>query len=317
MSIGMMFPGQGSQAVGMLAELGETYPQQIRTCFDEASQVLGYDLWKLSQQGPEDQLNQTQRTQPALLCTGVAIWRLWQAQGGPEPKVMAGHSLGEYTALVCAEAIDFSTAVALVAKRGELMQEAVPAGAGAMAAILGLDDAAIIDVCAQAAQGEVVSAANFNAPGQVVIAGRRSAVDRAIALASERGARRAVMLAVSAPSHCALMTGAAQKLSEALRAIEIRMPNIPVIHNVDGQARTQPEAIREALVQQLYQPVRWVDTQRGMLAAAQPACLIEAGPGKVLTGLGKRIAKDVPIWPVVDSASLNQALQAAQEDSNA
>jgi [acyl-carrier-protein] S-malonyltransferase len=300
----------------MLAELGEAYPQQIRACFDEASQVLGYDLWKLSQQGPEDQLNQTQRTQPALLCTGVAIWRLWQAQGGPVPKVMAGHSLGEYTALVCAEAIDFAAAVALVAKRGALMQEAVPTGAGAMAAILGLDDAAIIDVCAQAAQGEVVSAANFNAPGQVVIAGQRSAVDRAIALASERGARRAVMLAVSAPSHCALMMGAAQKLSEALRAIEVRTPTIPVIHNVDGQARTQPEAIREALVQQLYQPVRWVDTVQGMLAA-QPACLIEAGPGKVLAGLGKRIAKEVSVWPVVDNASLEQALQAAKEAENA
>ncbi len=315
MSIGMMFPGQGSQAVGMLAELGETYPQ-VRACFDEASQILGYDLWKLAQQGPEDQLNQTQRTQPALLCTGVAIWRLWQAQGGPVPKVMAGHSLGEYTALVCAGAMDFAAAVALVAKRGELMQEAVPTGAGAMAAILGLDDAAIIDVCAQAAQGEVVSAANFNAPGQVVIAGQRSAVDRAITLASERGARRAVMLAVSAPSHCALMTGAAQKLGEALNAIEIRAPRIPVIHNVDGQARTQTEAIREALVQQLHQPVRWVDTMHGMLAA-QPACLIEAGPGKVLAGLGKRIAKEVPIWPVVDIASLNQALQAAREAEDA
>jgi len=306
MSIGMVFPGQGSQSVGMLADLAQAYPV-VKATFAQASQVLGYDLWALCQEGPEDQLNQTQRTQPALLAAGVAVWRVWQERGGAQPIAMAGHSLGEYSALVCAESIGFAEAVALVARRGELMQEAVPVGVGAMAAILNLDDEAVAGVCVDAAQGDVVQAVNFNAPGQIVIAGHKAAVDRAIVLATERGARRALLLSVSVPSHCRLMEAPARKLADELEKIEVKRPRISVLHNVDGQIRQDPAAIRDALVKQLHNPVRWVETYQGLVRQGAKA-IIEAGPGKVLAGLGKRIEKETSIVPVFDTASLDQGL---------
>lgn len=305
MSLAFVFPGQGSQSIGMLAALAAAYPQ-VEQVFAEASSVLGYDLWKVVQNGPEDELNNTAVTQPAMLCAGVAVWRIWQAQGGVMPDVMAGHSLGEYTALVCAGAIAFTEAVALVAERGRLMQEAVPAGEGAMAAILGLEDAQVIAVCNDAAQGEVVSAVNFNSPGQVVVAGMSSAVNRAVELAKAAGAKRALLLPVSVPSHCALMKPAADKLAELLKSISVQSPAIPVINNVDVTAANEPDAIRDALVRQLYSPVRWVETVEKM-AASGVTQLVECGPGKVLVGLNKRIVKEMATWAVYDPTGLEQA----------
>ena len=303
--LAFLFPGQGSQSVGMLADLGDR--AIVRETFAEASDVLGYDLWALTQDGPEADLNQTDRTQPAMLTAGVAVWRLWREQAGAEPCVMAGHSLGEYSALVCADAIDFAAAVDLVAERGRLMQAAVPAGEGAMAAILGLEDAQVVAVCEQAAQGEVVSAANFNSPGQVVVAGAAAAVDRAVALATEAGAKKAVKLAVSVPSHCALMRPAAEQLAIKLAAMEVRTPRVPVIHNADVLAYDQADRIREALARQLYQSVRWVETVQ-KLAADGIVSAIEAGPGKVLMGLNRRIDRNVKTTPVLDTDSLAKAL---------
>ena len=311
MSIGVIFPGQGSQSVGMLATLADEFPE-VRSCYEEASAVLGYDLWAVVQAGPEEKLNQTAITQPALLAAGVAVWRVWQGENGPPARVMAGHSLGEYTALVCAEAIDFADAVRIVARRGELMQQAVPAGEGAMAAILGLEDAQVAEACAAAAQGQVVEAVNFNSPGQVVIAGHRSAVERAIEAASARRAKKAIILPVSVPSHCALMAPAAEQLAEVLQAVTIRAPKVPVIHNVDARPHSDPQAIRSALVQQLHRPVRWVEVIRAMTADGL-ALFIEPGPGKVLSGLGKRIERDASFLPVFDPESLNRALQSALE----
>ncbi|WED22673.1 ACP S-malonyltransferase [Vibrio sp. JC009] len=301
----IVFPGQGSQTVGMLAELGEQY-EVVKNTFAEASEVLGYDLWALVQNGPAEDLNQTHRTQPALLASSVAIWRVWQEQGLEQPANLAGHSLGEYSALVCAGVIDFKDAIKLVEKRGQLMQEAVPAGVGAMFAIIGLDDESIAKACEEAAQGEVVSPVNFNSPGQVVIAGNKDAVERAGALCKEAGAKRALPLPVSVPSHCALMKPAAEKLEVALQDIEFNTPVIPVINNVDVIAETDPAKIKAALVRQLYSPVRWTEGVQKMSEDGVEK-LLELGPGKVLTGLTKRIVKTLSAAAVNDAASLDAA----------
>lgn len=310
--IAFVFPGQGSQALGMLAELAGAHAIVERT-FAEASEVLDRDLWKLVQDGPEDDLNRTDLTQPAMLAAGVAVWRVWQEQGGPTPLWMAGHSLGEYTALVCAEAMGFGDAVSLVADRGRFMQEAVPAGQGAMAAILGLDDAVVRAVCAEAADGEVVEAVNFNAPGQVVIAGSSAAVERAIEAARAAGAKRALPLPVSVPSHCELMRPASERLAERLAGVQIAVPVIRILHNVDAAPAEHPDSIRDRLARQLHSPVRWVETVEA-LAAQRIDTLVECGPGKVLAGLGKRIDRSLTSLPVFDTASLDKALQGVRND---
>ncbi|EKO3655833.1 ACP S-malonyltransferase [Vibrio metschnikovii] len=297
----IVFPGQGSQAIGMLAELGEQY-DVVKQTFSQASEVLGYDLWALVQQGPAEDLNQTYRTQPAILAASVAIWRVWQSLNLPQPEVLAGHSLGEYSALVCSGVIDFQQAISLVELRGRLMQEAVPAGTGAMYAIIGLDDEAIANACQQAAQGQIVSPVNFNSPGQVVIAGQKEAVERAGVLCKEAGAKRALPLPVSVPSHCALMKPAAEKLAIALAGLQFNSPSIPVINNVDVLAETDPAKIKDALVRQLYNPVRWTEAVQSMSDQGIEK-LIEVGPGKVLTGLTKRIVKTLDAVAVNDSAS--------------
>ncbi|WP_410015755.1 ACP S-malonyltransferase [Sodalis sp. C49] len=304
--LAMVFPGQGSQTVGMLAELAAQFPL-VEATFAEASAALGYDLWQMTQQGPAEELNKTWQTQPALLAASVAIWRVWQQQGGQQPSWLAGHSLGEYSALVCAEVLDFAQAVRLVELRGKLMQEAVPAGIGAMSAIIGLDNAAIEQACRESAQGQVVSPVNFNSPGQVVIAGHKEAVERANAACKAAGAKRALPLPVSVPSHCALMKPAADKLALALADIAFSAPRVPVVNNVDVVAQTDPDAIRLALVRQLYNPVRWTETVQ-YLAAQGVDQVLEAGPGKVLTGLTKRIADTLSGAAVNDPASLAAAL---------
>jgi [acyl-carrier-protein] S-malonyltransferase len=306
--IAAVFPGQGSQSIGMLAQLAAAHAT-VKQTFDEASSMLGYDLWTLVQEGPAEDLNRTDRTQPAMLAADVAVWRAWREQGGVMPAVMAGHSLGEYAALVCAGALDFARAVTLVAERGRFMQEAVPAGQGAMAAILGLEDGRVRDVCAAAAAGEVVAAVNFNSPGQVVIAGQATAVERAIALAKEAGAKRAVPLPVSVPSHCALMQPAAERMAALLEETAFAPPAVPVLHNADVRSWEDPAAIRDALVRQLYSPVRWVETVQAM-AAQGARLMIEFGPGKVLAGLGKRIDRELVAVCVQDPASLEEALTA-------
>jgi [acyl-carrier-protein] S-malonyltransferase len=305
MTLAFVFPGQGSQSVGMLNDLAAAYAQ-VRQTFDEASAALGYDLWIIVANGPEDKLNQTEITQPAMLAAGVAVWRVWRAHGGPLPVFMAGHSLGEYSALCCAEAMAFPDAVRLVADRGRFMQAAVPAGQGGMAAILGLEDEQVRAVCAQAAHGEVLAAVNYNSPGQVVIAGTAAAVARGVDAAKAAGAKRAVVLPVSVPSHCALMQPAAERLAERLAGISIQAPNVPVLHNCHAHAESDPAAIRVALVRQLASPVRWVDTIREM-AAQGVDMLVECGPGRVLTGLNKRIARDTQTLPIYDPASLDAA----------
>lgn len=304
------FPGQGSQSVGMLAELAETYPI-IKETFAEASAVLGYDLFELVIQGPAEELNKTWKTQPALLTSSVALWRLWQSQGGATPVVMAGHSLGEYSALVCAGALNFADAVKLVELRGQAMQRAVPEGTGAMAAIIGLDNESIAANCEKAAQGQVVSPVNYNSPGQVVIAGHKEAVERANVLMKESGAKRALPLPVSVPSHCALMKPAADELAVALEQLDVKAPVIPVINNVDVVSETDPVAIKKALIRQLYSPVRWTETVEKM-ANDDVTFEIEMGPGKVLTGLVKRIDKRVDGVAINDIASLQDALSKVQ-----
>lgn len=304
------FPGQGSQSVGMLAELAETYPI-IKETFAEASAVLGYDLFELVMQGPVEELNKTWKTQPALLTSSVALWRLWQAQGGATPAVMAGHSLGEYSALVCAGALNFADAVKLVELRGQAMQRAVPEGVGAMAAIIGLDNDSIAVNCEKAAQGQVVSPVNFNSPGQVVIAGHKEAVERANVLMKESGAKRALPLPVSVPSHCALMKPAAEELAIALDKLEVKAPVIPVINNADVAIVTDPAAIKDALVRQLYSPVRWTETVERM-ASEEITFEIEMGPGKVLSGLVKRIDKRVDGSAINDVAGLQDVLSKVQ-----
>ncbi len=306
--IAFVFPGQGSQSLGMSTALAESFPL-VRELYQEASDILGLDLWKLVTEGPEDALNRTENTQPAMLTAGVATWRVWQQQGGTRPALMAGHSLGEYSALVAAEAMAFADAVKLVAARGRFMQEAVPEGSGAMAAILGLEDDQVRGLCEQAAQGEVVEAVNFNSPGQVVIAGQKAAVERAMALAKEAGARRALPLPVSVPSHCALMKPAAERLAALLEEVDIQEPTVSVLHNVDVTPAQNPAQVKEKLVAQLYSPVRWVETIQSM-AAQGVTRLVEAGPGKVLAGLGRRIDKNLDFMPVFDPASLEKALEA-------
>ncbi|NKI74581.1 ACP S-malonyltransferase [Dickeya sp. CFBP 2040] len=303
----MVFPGQGSQSVGMLAELAEQFPL-IKETFNEASSVLGYDLWLLSQQGPAEELNKTWQTQPALLTASVALWRIWQQQGGLLPALMSGHSLGEYSALVCAGVLDFKQAVSLVELRGKLMQEAVPEGTGAMYAIIGLDNDAIAAACAEAAQGQVVSPVNFNSPGQVVIAGNKEAVERAGAACKAAGAKRALPLSVSVPSHCALMEPAARKLADALEAMTFNTPEIPVVNNVDVRTESAPEAIRSALVRQLHNPVRWTECVE-YIATQGVSTLVEVGPGKVLSGLTKRIVDSLTATAINDPASLSAALE--------
>lgn len=306
--IAIIFPGQGSQSVGMLGELAASWPL-VRETFAEASDTLGMDLWQVSSQGPKELLDRTDITQPAMLAAGVAVWRIWNQAGGLAPAWMAGHSLGEFTALVCAGALGFGDAVALVAQRGRFMQEAVPAGAGAMAAVLGLADDQVVAVCAQAAQGGILEPVNFNSPGQVVIAGEVAAVERGIAAAKAAGAKRAVLLPVSVPSHCALMRPAAERLAATLAAITLKAPRIPVLHNVTIDAVADPAAIRDRLVRQLYSPVRWVETVR-CLADQGVGLLLEAGPGKVLTGLTKRIDDRLEALAVLDPKSLALALEA-------
>ena len=299
-----VFPGQGSQTVGMLADVAAAYPLVTET-FAEASAVLGYDLWQLVQHGPAEQLNDTQRTQPALLTASVALYRVLQQAGVPAPQYFAGHSLGEYSALVCAGVLSLRDAVALVAARGEFMQQAVPAGIGAMAAIIGLADDEVVAACAEAAADEVVAAVNFNSPGQVVIAGHSAAVARAGEACKARGAKRALPLPVSVPSHCALMRPAAEQLAARLAQLHLQAPTIPVINNVDVSAEQTPEAIRDALVRKLYSPVRWTETV-AFLAAQGVTELVEIGPGKVLTGLNKRIVDGIQ----ADACNTVETLQA-------
>ena len=310
MNFALVFPGQGSQSVGMLAELADAHPQ-VKATFQEASDALGYDLWRLIQDGPEDELGKTHITQPAMLTGGVAIWRLWQSQTDIMPAIMAGHSLGEYSALVAAGSLSLNDAVNLVADRGRFMQEAVPSGVGAMAAIIGLDDEQVIAVCKGAADDEVVTAVNFNSPGQVVIAGHAAAVERAVEGAKAAGAKRALMLPVSVPSHCSLMMPAAEQLAVRLAEITITAPVIPVLNNVDVKAESDPAAIRDALKRQLFCPVRWVDTINaiGKHGVSQ---LVECGPGKVLAGLNKRINKQMTAYTTSDVAGFDKALQAIQ-----
>ncbi len=305
-SLAMVFPGQGSQSLGMLAELSAEYAA-VGDTFAEASEVLGYDLWKLVQDGPEEDLNQTDRTQPAMLAAGVSVWRVWQSLDGARPSMMAGHSLGEYSALVCAGALGFTDAIGLVAERGRCMQSAVPSGVGAMAALLGLADDVVADVCIRAADNEVVEPVNYNSPGQVVIAGNSAAVERAIELAKAAGAKRAVTLPVSVPSHCALMTPAAEEFALTLADVAIHSPAIPVVQNVDAQSHEQPETIRDNLARQLCKPVLWVSSVQTMQSQGVTR-MIEMGPGKVLTGLCKRIDKTIDNRAVFDPASLAAAL---------
>jgi len=304
--LAFVFPGQGSQSVGMLAELASAHPL-VQQTFEEASTGAGADLWALSQHGPEEQLNRTENTQPALLAASVAVWRVWRERGGALPAQLAGHSLGEYSALVAAGALSLVDAAALVAERGRLMQAAVPAGVGAMAAIIGGDDAQIAEVCADVAGDEVVAPANFNAPGQLVIAGHAAAVDRALARLAELGVKKTVRLAVSVPSHCALMHDAAQRLAERMQSIAWSLPSIPVIQNADARAFATIDEIRDALQRQLFQPVRWTQCVQALIAGGATRAL-ECGPGKVLAGLIKRIDKSLETRAIGAPAELGAAL---------
>ena len=310
--LALVFPGQGSQSIGMLATLAATHVS-VRHTFELASTVLGYDLWTVVSAGPLEQLNQTECTQPAMLAAGIATWRVWQERGGAQPAIVAGHSLGEFTALVCAGALDFADALALVRDRGRFMQEAVPVGSGAMAALLGLEDAAAEAACAEAASGEVVEAVNYNAPGQIVIAGQTAAVERAIAAAKARGAKRALILPVSVPAHSSLLRGAALKLQDRLAQVTIRAPRMTFISAVDASDYREPEAIRALLVKQLASPVRWSATVLA-LTARGATVVAECGPGKVLTALNKRVERrpEVQCLAIEDDATLQVALAAAQ-----
>lgn len=313
MSLAFVFPGQGSQSIGMLDQLATEYAQ-VEETFAEASEALGYDLWQLVTSGSKEDLNQTERTQPAMLAAGIAVWRVWQSLTNIQPHYLAGHSLGEYSALVASGVLSFQDGIKLVELRGQYMQQAVPDGQGAMAAILGLDDDAVKQVCLQAAGNQIVEAVNFNSPGQVVIAGNINAVTKATELAKKQGAKRALILPVSVPSHCALMKPAAEKLSETLASVSISQAIIPVIHNVSVDTAQDDIAIKSLLAQQLYTPVRWVETIQ-WLSDHGVDKIIECGPGKVLSGLTKRIDKTVLGMPVFDQKSLEKAVQAlgAQE----
>lgn len=305
-----VFPGQGSQSVGMLAEIAKQY-RVIEATFKEASDILGYDLWKLAQEGPKEQLDQTDKTQPAILTASVALWRLWRQQTDILPSYVAGHSLGEYSALVAAESLTFVEAVKLVELRGQLMQKAVPVGQGAMAAILGLTDEDVKSVCNEAAQGQVVSAVNFNAPGQVVIAGNTEAVHRAIDLCKAKGAKRALPLPVSVPSHCELMRPAAEEFATALTTASWKNPNIAIVQNVTADVSRDLQTLKENLLAQLYKPVRWVESMQ-ILAKLGVTALVECGPGKVLCGLNKRCIKEVETFTLDSSESFNNTLNVLQ-----
>lgn len=310
MNFAFVFPGQGSQSVGMMAAYGESVT--IRQTFAEASDALDQDLWQMVADGPAEVLALTVNTQPLMLAAGIAVYREWSARGGLVPAIVAGHSLGEYSALVAAGALDFSDAIKLVRLRAQAMQEAVPQGEGAMAALLGLDEAQAVEACAEAAQGDVVSAANLNSPGQIVIAGSRAAVERAIATAKARGAKRAVLLPVSAPFHCALMKPAAERLQQRLAEIEVRVPVIPVLNNVDVAVEDQPARIKDALVRQAYSPVRWIETVQA-IAARGATHVFECGPGKVLAGMTKRIEGSLQGGAIADAASLDDVLKITGE----
>ena len=305
-SLAFVFPGQGSQSLGMLAELAAAHPE-VQAAFGEASQGAGLDLWALASQGPDEQLNRTENTQPALLAASVGVWRVWQKLGGALPAQLAGHSLGEYSALVCADALSLHDAASLVAERGRLMQAAVPAGVGAMAAILGGDDAQTAEVCSEMSHGQVVSPANFNSPGQLVIAGNAEAVDRVIARLAELGVKKAIRLAVSVPSHCALMREAADRLGERMAGIAWQLPSIPVIQNAEARSYDTVEGIRGALQRQLYLPVRWTQCVQA-LAAGGATRAAECGPGKVLAGLIKRIDKTLEARSIGTPADVDAAV---------
>ena len=305
-NLAFVFPGQGSQKIGMLAELASADPVVEQT-FAEASEVLGYDAWKLVQEGEQDDINLTERTQPILLASSVAVWRLWQKKGGPVPAQLAGHSLGEWSALVCSGVLEFGDAVYIVQARGAFMQEAVPEGVGAMAAILGIADEVILDACDKVRQDEVVDAVNFNAPGQVVIAGSAAAVDRAIDVCKQAGAKRAMKLPVSAPFHTSLMQPAAENLTELVSSTDFSSPKIPILHNVHAKAETKPEAIKALMLEQIYKPVMWVDCIEG-LRSNGAQIFVECGPGRVLNGLTKRIDRDLTSFSTDDVASLENAL---------
>jgi [acyl-carrier-protein] S-malonyltransferase len=309
MAFALVFPGQGSQSVGMMDGYGDS--AVIRDTFAEASAALGEDLWEMVCNGPTERLALTVNTQPLMLTAGVAAYRAWLAAGGARPAIVAGHSLGEYSALVAAGALAFADAVPLVRFRAQAMQQAVPAGEGAMAALLGLEAEAVREACAEAAQGEVVEAANLNAPGQIVIAGARAAVERAMTVAKARGAKRAVLLPVSAPFHCALMRPAAERLAERLADVAIAVPQINVLNNVDVAVYADPDRIRDALVRQAFSPVRWIETVQEM-ARRGMTHVIECGPGKVLAGMSKRIAKEVEGGSAHDAASLEQSIAATR-----
>lgn len=313
MSVAFVFPGQGSQSIGMLGDIADenpAYGEIVTSTFKDASGELGYDLWELIQNGSESELNKTRNTQPAILAASYALWQIWKSKQGAMPVVLAGHSLGEYTALVCAEAIDFADAISLVSLRGKYMQEAVADGAGAMAAVLGLEDDIIVKLCEQTSADNdgIVAAVNFNSPGQVVIAGNTETVDKAIVAANDAGAKKVIKLPVSVPSHCALMDGAAEKLAKKLISTDFNRPVIPVINNVHVTIENEADTIRDALVKQLSHPVRWVEIINKMLAEGTEQ-IIECGPGKVLTGLNRRINRNIATHPIYDAATIDKAYE--------
>ena len=306
MKFALVFPGQGSQSVGMLDSFAGS--RVVRDTFAEASDILHQDLWQLAAAGSAEDINLTVNTQPLMLTAGYAVYRAWRDAGGPLPAMVAGHSLGEYTALVVADVLRFSDALPLVRFRAHAMQEAVPEGAGAIAAVLGLDDEVVVEVCVEASQaGETVEAANYNSPAQVVIAGHKGAVERAMDIAKAKGAKRAVMLPMSVPSHCSLMRPAAERMQERLKRVDIKVAGIPVLHNANVRSANSAEELRESLVRQLYQPVRWVETIRAMVSAGATH-IVECGPGKVLAGLNKRIAPETPVLSFADETAFQQAL---------
>lgn len=315
MALAFVFPGQGSQSIGMLADLAAEFPA-VRDTFAEASEGLEVDLWDLSQNGPVEELNRTFRTQPAMLAAGVAVWRVWRKLGGPAPSVMSGHSLGEYTALVCADSLRLVDAASLVEYRGYLMQKAVPEGTGAMAAILGLDDKLVQRSCDEASNGGIVEPVNFNAPGQIAIAGHAGAVEAAIELARKRGAKRVIMLPVSVPAHSSLMKAAAERMRERLDAVEFQPPMVPEMYTVDVRKHVNPEGIRSALVEQLYKPVRWAETVRAMVSEGVTR-IIECGPGQVLTGLNRRVErrKQIHVHAIYDPTSVRETLAVCRENT--